>query len=88
MRRKYFENPTQVAYWDDDTGRYIGGIGFGHEVICGRCGTVISIDDIYDSAPEDVVPIIIYNYWVWIDDFIIDDNERYFEREGAKNEGN
>ena len=77
----YFDIPTQVAFWEAEQKRYLAGIAYGTEIICGCCGGIIEITEVYEFAPKDVKPIIIYDNWEPFDDFIIADNERYFERE-------
>lgn len=77
----YFDIPTQVAFWEAEQERYLAGIAYGTEIICGCCGGIIEIEEVYEFAPKDVRPIIIYDSWESFDDFIIADNERYFERE-------
>lgn len=81
-----FKSPTQVAFWDVDGDHYIGGIAYGTEIICGCCGGIVEIAEVYEFAPEGVRPIIVYEDWESFDDFIIADNERYFEWEGAEDE--
>lgn len=49
MKYNYFEIPTQVKFWD---GRYIGGIAYRDEIICGCCGGIFGISDIYELAPS------------------------------------
>lgn len=59
----YFEVPTQVKFWDR---RYIGGIAYRDEIICGCCGGIFRISDIYEVAPDTLEedPIVVYNNWV------------------------
>ena len=51
---KYFNSPTQVRFIDpfetELTGeaRWLGGIAYGDEVICGECGSVIELNEIED----------------------------------------
>ena len=52
MKYSYFEVPTQVKFWDDHSGHYIGGIAYRDEIICGCCGTVFRISEIYEVAPD------------------------------------
>ena len=52
MRYNYFEIPTQVKFWDDHSGHYIGGSAYRDEIICGCCGTVFRISEIYEVAPD------------------------------------
>ena len=66
MKYDYFEVPTQVKFWDYEGDHYLGGIAYRDEIICGCCGGIFDISEIYqfalDTLEED--PIIIYN---WID---------------------
>lgn len=66
-----FDKPTQVAFWDVDNNLWCGGIAYGTEIICGCCGGVIDIDELYEFAPEGIDPIKIYNDWVDINAEII-----------------
>ena len=68
----YFEAPTQVKFWDE---RYIGGIAYRDEIICGCCGGVFSISKIYKVAPDTLLgdPIIIYDNWACISSAICED---------------
>ena len=58
MKYNYFDVPTQVRFWE---GRYIDGIAYRDEIICGCCGGIFSISNIYESAPDtlDNDPIIV-----------------------------
>lgn len=62
----YFGVPTQVKFWDYEGGHYLGGIAYRDEIICGCCGGIFEISEIYQFAPDtlDSDPIIIYK---WID---------------------
>lgn len=51
-RYYYFEKPTQIKFWDIQPQDYVGGIGYHDEVICGECGHVMKINDIYDEVAE------------------------------------
>ena len=64
---KYFEIPTQVKFYDADTKQYIGGIAYRDEVICGCCGGIFSIEELYENCPEGFSPIDIYGNWVPLD---------------------
>lgn len=63
MKYNYFEVPAQVKFWD---GRYIGGIAYRDEIICGCCGGIFRISEIYESAPDTLKedPIVVYD---WVD---------------------
>lgn len=76
-----FERPTQVAFWEVEQERYVGGIAYGAEIICGCCGGVVEIAEVYEFALEGVNPIVVYKDWEPFDDNIIADNERCFEFE-------
>ena len=74
MKYNYFEIPTQVKFWD---GRYIGGIAYRDEIICGCCGGIFRISDVYEVAPDtlDNDPIIVVDGWKAINyDICGDDN--------------
>lgn len=61
----YFAVPTQVQFWDYNHGRYHGGIAYRDEIICGCCGGVFNIIEIYNVAPDTLLedPIIVYDDW-------------------------
>lgn len=65
MKYDYFKVPTQVRFWD---GYYIDGIAYRDEIICGCCGGIFRISDIYETAPDtlDNDPIIVLNGWKFI----------------------
>lgn len=48
----YFEVPTQVRFWECEEQDYVGGIAYHDEVICGCCGAVLPIEEIYEHAEE------------------------------------
>lgn len=52
--KKFFDVPTQVLFYDVDGDHYVGGIAYHDEVICGCCGGIMSIDEIYEFAPSDI----------------------------------
>ena len=81
-----FEKPTQVAFWDVDGDHYIGGIAYGSKIICGCCGGVVEIAEVYEFAPEGVTPIVAYDDWEAFDDSIIGEDERHFEWKDAEDE--
>ena len=65
MKYNYFEVPTQVKFWDVDGDHYVGGIAYRNDVICGCCGGIFDISEIYESAPDtlDNDPIVVVNGW-------------------------
>ena len=48
--KKYYDYPTQVIFKErldvTDEPRWIGGIAYRDEVICGECGSIIPLEDI------------------------------------------
>ena len=48
--KKYYDYPTQVIFKDSsdivDEPLWIGGIAYHDEVICGECGSILSLEDI------------------------------------------
>ena len=53
-KTRYYDIPTQVKFFDFDSEEpyWIGGIAFQDVIICGCCGTIIEISDLYDDAEE------------------------------------
>lgn len=50
MDRKYYEEPTQVIFLEEEgvteeEPRKIGGIAYHDYIICGECGAVVKIED-------------------------------------------
>ena len=69
-----FDTPTQLKFWEVGGDDYIGGIGYGNEIICGCCGGIVDPKEVYEFAPDDVVPIVVYeDYWVDISNEIMGD---------------
>ena len=46
----FYDKPTQVKFKEkpevSDTPRWIGGIAYGDQVICGECGAIVECHDI------------------------------------------
>lgn len=76
MKYNYFEVPTQVKFWDYNGGHYIGGIAYRDEIICGCCGGIFEISEIYEFAPNELdnYPIVVYNGWVGLSSAICGDD--------------
>lgn len=76
MKYNYFEVPTQVKFWDYTNGRYHGGIAYRDEIICGCCGGIFKISDVYEVAPDtlDNDPIVVYKGWVGLSSEICGDD--------------
>ena len=73
MNIKYFEKPTQVKFYNETDGRFLGGIGYKDFIICGECGCVLNLSDVYDSYQETIKePVKILN-WIDISYAIIED---------------
>ena len=81
-KKMYFESPTQVAFWDTDGDHYVGGIAYLDEVICGCCGGITSIEEIYEFAPEFIKePIVEYDTWVDLEEAICGDEKPVFKNQ-------
>ena len=66
--KQYFDRPTQVVFADpDNAGKWIVGIAYKDEIICGCCGGVFDIGDVVDMAAEVGVKHPIYAYRDWND---------------------
>lgn len=78
MKYNYFEVPTQVKFWDVDVDgdHYTGGIAYRNEIICGCCGGIFDISEIYESAPDTLEEdlIVIPDRWVDISHEICGDD--------------
>ena len=84
-RQTWFEVPTQVQFWECEIEDYVGGIAYRNEIICGCCGSVIQIEDLYEqvrdaAADGEVAPmedeVIIVMTWVPINEEIVGDDFR------------
>lgn len=64
MKRQY-DRPTQVRWFDSKGNRWIGGIAYKGEVICGCCGGVFELDSFEEDEVEELG-----NYWVNIEEEI------------------
>ena len=70
----YFNGPTQVKFWETCGDHYIGGIAYRNEIICGCCGGIFDISEIYESAPDTLEdPIVVYDNWLDISSEICGD---------------
>lgn len=67
----HFPVPTQVQFWDYNNERYKGGVAYRNEIICGCCGGVFNISEIYKVAPDTLLgdPTVVVNSGCrrWID---------------------
>lgn len=51
--KTFYDTPTQVNFWDLNGDRYVGGIAYRDEIICGCCGAIFEIAEIYEEARAD-----------------------------------
>lgn len=71
----FFKAPKQVMFKDLDIREdYLGGIAYHDEVICGCCGDVFKIADLYEIAHGEYEPIKVFRSWVNVSDEIIGDD--------------
>ena len=70
----YFDHPMQVKYLDqygenEEDYRYVGGIAYQDEVICGCCGGIVSIEELYEFAQDYNLPFdkVLHVYDDWLD---------------------
>lgn len=54
--KKFYPIPTQLKFYDRDKKRWIGGIGYRDEIICGECGGVIKVDDLEENEVVNYPP--------------------------------
>lgn len=73
MNNFYFPLPTQVKFWDVDGDHYIGGIAYQDYIICGCCGGLIPINEVYEFTSEGFDPIISTDEWTDISSCIADE---------------
>lgn len=70
-----FDTPRQVKFYDVGGDEFIAGIGYQDFIICGCCGSIFNLEDLYDdyeasdNVPEQ--PIHIYDTWVGLIDAIV-----------------
>ena len=72
IKYEHFERPTQVQFCDHE-GVMHGGIAYGGEIICGCCGGIFTIEEVYEFAPDYGVeePIIPYHDWEPLEETIV-----------------
>ena len=68
-RTFYYDKPTQVKFLDFDGEEpyWIGGIAYYNEVICGCCGGVFKIYELYERAEEHKYKDSPIEALIWID---------------------
>ena len=54
-RQMYYDKPTQVMFYDFDAEDYSYDVGIAYcgEIICGCCGGVFSIEELWELADEE-----------------------------------
>ena len=73
-KNKHYDTPTQVCFWDWDANEWLAGIAWGDNIICGCCGGVFEIAEIYENAPQEIKkPVVEFNYWVNFSEEIVGD---------------
>lgn len=73
---RYFDDPTQVAFYDAENKIYNGGIAYGDTIICLCCGATVDIEDYLNEMEENYPEIqfpIVPMYWVNISDECLGD---------------
>lgn len=72
--KRHYERPTQVRWFDSVNNRWIGGIAYKGEVICGCCGGVFELDNFKEDEVEELG-----GYWVNIEEEIRGEDYDYEE---------
>lgn len=67
--KSFYDVPTQVMYWDECEGTYVGGIAYHDEVICAIDGIVRKISNLVEDAKNSQCEqsYVIYEYDDWMD---------------------
>ena len=70
----YYGTPCQVRFYKAADGLYRGGIAYHDFIICGRCGSVLKIDELVADAGKAGIhwddAVIEYGDWVDIEEAI------------------
>ena len=67
-RIEWFDKPVQIQFYDwRADGRWVGGIGYRNEIICCECGSIISLNDLYDAETLIFEPNPIRFLGDWVD---------------------
>ena len=53
-KKKYFDVPKQVMWYDYSGNHWASGIAYCGEIICSCCGGIEEIEDIYGFAPDHI----------------------------------
>lgn len=62
--KKYFDRPTQVIFAEPGGDGWNAGIAYKDEIICGCCGGIFEIEEIYNFNEDIDMPIHEYSDWV------------------------
>lgn len=73
---KYFDFPTQIKFFcpTDEEPQWESGIGYKDEIVCGCCGSIFKIENVYQDAkdygitPEEAIDE--YRMWVNFSEYI------------------
>ena len=68
MPKRYYPKPKQVKWFDNLDGVWVGGIAFGHVIICGCCGSTIELDNFEKGE------VVEYEDWIDIEEEIRGEN--------------
>lgn len=74
--KRFYDVPTQVAFYEPENSCYVGGIAHGDIIICLCCGATIDIEEFLDGIEEDCPEIqypIIPMAWCNISDECLGD---------------
>lgn len=64
-KKKYFDVPKQVMWYDYSGNHWASGIAYCGEIICSCCGGIEEIEDIYGFAPDHIEnPIVEFEDWI------------------------
>lgn len=66
--KKFYPKPKQVKWFDNLGGVWVGGIAFGHVIICGCCGSIIELDNFEKGE------VVEYEDWIDIEEEIRGEN--------------
>ena len=69
-----FDKPTMVRFLSEGDEEPLGGIAYGKEIICGCCGGIFHIEDIWEwGIDAGVQPIFVFEDWMDISEDITGD---------------
>lgn len=76
MNMKFFNTPTQAKFLEPfvNCPVYVGGIAYEDKIICGCCGSVFEIEEVYDEC--QVIgwdPVVVFDDWVSLSGEILGD---------------